>query len=94
MLRPFFMKIIIYIFWLIIIALAASFSVLNAHVVSIDYYLGTTKLFLPLLILLSVIVGMVLGIFLLLPAWFRAKRQARQAKKLADKPDDSETVLS
>ncbi len=88
------MKIIIYIFWLIIIALAAGFSVLNAHVVSIDYYLGSTQIFLPLLILLAVVVGIILGIFMMIPVWLRAKRAVRQAKKMVDNPNDSEPVLS
>lgn len=57
------MRYVYSVFWLILIVLAITFTALNAHTVLINYYLGTRLIFLPLLLLIFFVVGIILGAF-------------------------------
>ncbi len=54
-------KLIISLFLLLILAVALSFSVINAHEVVLHYYLGSIELPLAVLLALTLAVGALLG---------------------------------
>lgn len=56
------MRIVTYLFLILLVLFALIFAGLNADLVSVNYYLGTKRLPLSLLILLSFILGGLLGL--------------------------------
>ena len=56
------MRIVTYLFLILLVVFALMFAGLNADLVSINYYLGSKRLPLSLLILLSFILGGLLGL--------------------------------
>lgn len=74
------MRYIIALFWLIVVVLAIVFVTLNSYSVSLNYYVGKTDLYMPLLLVIAIVVGIVLGVFAMLPVWLRAKSQRRKLK--------------
>ena len=56
------MRIVTYLFLILLVVLALIFAGLNADLVSVNYYLGTKRLPLSLLILLSFVLGGLLGL--------------------------------
>ena len=82
------MRIISYVFLLIIIILGVTFATLNSQVVTINYYLGHNNMPLSLLLVSVFAAGCILG--LLVSAWIvlKTKMQNRKLRKrlqLADK---------
>ncbi|OGT47717.1 MAG: hypothetical protein A3F17_04125 [Gammaproteobacteria bacterium RIFCSPHIGHO2_12_FULL_41_15] len=59
------MRYLLYIFWFFLIVIGVSFSALNAESVHLDYYIGDTNIFLPLLLIITVLIGIALGSILL-----------------------------
>ncbi len=51
-----------YIFWILIIIIGVTFTGINAHWVYLDYYFGTTHIFLPILLVITMAIGALLGI--------------------------------
>lgn len=82
------MRIISYLFILIVILFGISFAVLNLDAVTINYYFGQSSLPLSLLLVLvfalGCLIGMVVGFLLLLKAKLRNYR-LRQRLRLAEK---------
>lgn len=74
------MRIIAYIFWTIIILLAISFATLNSHSVIVNYYFGKINIYLPLLMLIELVIGAILGMIAMLPTIFKQKSKNRQSK--------------
>jgi putative membrane protein len=74
------MKYIAYVFWLLIIIVATTFSSLNSHSVELNYYLGTLSLSLSLLLLMALCLGLVLGVLMILPSLIRTKCGQRKLK--------------
>ena len=79
------MKYLYLLFWLIVIVVIASFTILNAHSVNFDYYFSSFKIFLPLLLLFTLVLGIIIGNLLMLPSLLRNKRRLHQAKQAAKK---------
>lgn len=77
------MRVLAGIFWLIIIVLAVVFSALNSHAVHFNYYLGSFNIYLPLLLLIVLVLGALLGIVAMLPKLIRAKAKHRRLKQQA-----------
>ncbi len=75
------MRYLVGVFWIITIMLIIIFVVLNSHSIELNYYMGKTDIYLPLLLCSSMILGALFGIVAMLPAWFRAKNDRRKAKK-------------
>ena len=75
------MRIILYIILLIIVLLGATFAYLNADLVTFNYYLGERLIPLSLLLVLSLGVGLLLGIFVMAVSWIRLKKNNRSLKK-------------
>lgn len=78
------MKYIGYVFWLVVILIAIVFASLNSHTIILDYYFGKVSLYFPLLILIGLVIGAVLGMFAMM-AWVikikGANRKLRQRIK-------------
>jgi uncharacterized membrane protein YciS (DUF1049 family) len=74
------MRIISYVLILLIILLGITFAVRNDTPVSLDYYLGTTKIALSLLMVYCLGIGIVLGFLAIIYPWFKLKRRNRVLK--------------
>ena len=74
------MRYFIYLFWLLFILVCVSFVVLNSNQVTVNYYIGKSAIYLPLLLLLVLVVGSVFGIIGILPVLIRQKSLARKLK--------------
>lgn len=75
------MRYFTYIFWAIIVLIVVSFASLNSHKVSVNFYIHQSNIYFPLLLLLVLIVGCVLGILSMMPGWLKAKNNARKLRK-------------
>lgn len=74
------MRYLIALFWLIVIILAIIFVALNSRTIELNYYVGNHTVYLPLLLFVVLVIGAVLGIFAMVPAWLRAKHEKRKVK--------------
>lgn len=79
------MRIVRYILIVLLLLFALSFALLNAGNVELNYYLGTVKIALSLLLVLTFAIGCVVG-FLISMSWYlKARWEARKInKKLAE----------
>ncbi|MFV9989144.1 MAG: lipopolysaccharide assembly protein LapA domain-containing protein [Coxiella endosymbiont of Dermacentor nuttalli] len=68
------MRYIFYLFWILIILLGITFTVLNPQEIVLNYYLDTKSIYLPLFILLVLLIGVALGIIAFLPSWIKNKK--------------------
>ncbi len=76
---------------LVLLGVTIAFSVINAHPVVINYYLGSAELPLALLVVICLILGILIG-FLLALGWvlrlrvdlLRTRRQLKTAQKELD----------
>ena len=66
---------------LIVIILGVAFSVLNAENIQLNYYLGSVELPLSLVLVISMIVGAILGIFASLSLIIGSRRSATKLKR-------------
>lgn len=74
------MRYLVYMFWLLLIMLGISFSALNAENVHLDYYIGDTNIFLPLLLIILLLIGILLGFLLFSRPLLSLKLQNRHLK--------------
>ncbi|MCH9644641.1 MAG: LapA family protein [Gammaproteobacteria bacterium] len=74
------MRYIIYTFWILFVALCVSFVVLNSHMVEVNYYVGSTRMYFPLLLLILLVVGSIIGIITMLPVLVRQKTSGHKLK--------------
>ncbi|WP_264435522.1 lipopolysaccharide assembly protein LapA domain-containing protein [Coxiella endosymbiont of Dermacentor marginatus] len=74
------MRYIFYLFWVLIILLGITFTVLNPQKIVLNYYLDTKSIYLPLLILLVLLIGVALGIIAFLPSWIKNKKTVWRLK--------------
>lgn len=82
------MRLLSYIFLLIIIVLGVSFATLNSGVVTLHYYLGHKTMPLSLLLVSVFIIGCLLGVLVALGIIIKLKLKnykTRQRLKLAEK---------
>jgi putative membrane protein len=78
------MRFIQYIFVFVLLLVALTFALLNANPVEISYYVGTAKLPLSLLLVITFAIGCVIGLLITVSWYWRARWDARKlAKKLA-----------
>lgn len=73
------------IFSILILSLVAllgiSFAILNAHPVSVHYYIGARDVPLSLLLFLSLVLGILIGLFSLYPRIFKLKLENRRLRR-------------
>ncbi len=73
------MRFFSYIFWIFIVLCGVVFVVANSHSVEIDYYLGKEDIYLPLLLLIELAIGALLGLIALMPHLLKLKAELRKA---------------
>ena len=74
------MRSITYIFWFLVVLLGVVFVVLNSHSVPINYYIGKTEIYYPLLLLIELAVGALFGIITMLPIIIKQKANILRLK--------------
>lgn len=82
------MRILMIIFYLVLILVGVSFAVLNASPVSINLYFTTFKLPISVLMTITLGIGVLIGAFLLLTKYWRLKIEHHKIKsqlKLTEK---------
>ena len=67
------MRLFSYIFCIILIILGVSFSVLNSHDVSINYFVAQKIIYFPLLVLILLFMGALLSVIAMLPMIIKMK---------------------
>jgi len=75
------MRYINLIFWIIIVLLGISFVVLNSRSVLVNYYIGEVNAYLPLLLLIEIIIGAIIGVLAMLPSVIRHKNALRKCRQ-------------
>ncbi len=74
------MRIISFIFLIILILLGITFAILNAEAVNINYYFGHSQLPLSLLLVLTFSIGLLIGLLVCSVFYLRAKRENYRLK--------------
>lgn len=74
------MRYVLYVFWVFIILLGLTFAALNSQKITLNYYLDTQTIYLPLLILVTLLIGAMLGVVVILPSLIKSKQAARRLK--------------
>lgn len=74
-------KLIGFLFGLVIVLFGLSFALLNAELVTIHFYFGAQELPLSLVIVLSVILGAVLGVIAALALVLRQRRELARERR-------------
>lgn len=74
------MRFISFLILCIVALVTFSFAVLNAQKVPIDYYIGTNEVPLSILLVLTFVIGLIIGIILLLPSQLRLKFELRRLR--------------
>lgn len=77
------MRYIAYIFWFIVIILGVLFATLNSNSIAINFYIKSFNVYLPLLLLIELAIGALLGMLAVLPALIRVKAGNRKLKQRA-----------
>ena len=75
------MRIIGYLFFLVIVVIGVTFAYLNAHSVIFNYYFGTKSLPLSLLLVFALGIGLLLGLIVMFLSWLKLKRSNRKIRK-------------
>lgn len=74
------MRIVMTIFYLLLIIVGVSFAALNAMSVQVNFYFTTLKMPISVLMILMLGVGILLGFFLFLCRYWRLKGEHRKIK--------------
>jgi len=75
------MRLITYAFWILVVLIGASFAVINSHTVTIHYYVGSINVYVPLLLLVELAIGALLGIVAMMPKHIKVKNSARKSRQ-------------
>lgn len=74
-------KIISSVFFLILVLFGIIFAVLNSEMVALNYYFDTQQVPLSLIMLLSMIIGAVIGVLVSMAQLLKARRDVSKLKK-------------
>ena len=85
------MRVISYIFSILLIIIGVTFATLNAETVKINFYISELNLPLSLVIVLSIAIGLLIGILFGI-IWYM--RQRREIARLKNKLKVSETEVN
>lgn len=69
------MRVISLIFLFVLILLGITFAGLNAELVQLNYYIGQISLPVSMLVVFSIGVGLIIGLFLAIMVYFRLRRR-------------------
>lgn len=75
------MRIITILFFVLVLLLGISFACLNADLVEINYYIGTARFPLSLLLVMALAIGACVGFFVGFGLYWRARCQNRRLGK-------------
>ena len=75
------MKYIFCAFWLVVMAIGVTFSGLNSRMVLINYYLDEKQVHLPILLLIVLAIGVLLGFVTLFPTLIKKKHANRRLRQ-------------
>lgn len=67
-----------YLIWFLVLIVGVTFSSLNSYPVQVNYYFGSTQLMLPILILIAMAIGALLGIFAFFKSWWGRVQENRR----------------
>ena len=87
------MRIISYLFWLLIIALVVIFTIINSHVIDINFYFKSVRIYLPLLLFLILFLGSILGVLAMVPFILKLQNKIRLLKRRADQAEQEVSNL-
>lgn len=87
------MRVIFYLFWLMVVVLGVTFASLNSHAVDINYYFNQSHIHLPILLLITLILGAFLGIVGLLPTLAKSNYVNRRLKSRVKQVEKEVTNL-
>lgn len=73
------MRLFSMILWIILIVLGVSFAVLNSQSISINYFLGPKIIYFPLLVLILLFCGALIGMIALIPFMVRLRKKRHEA---------------
>ena len=92
------MRFITYAFWILVVLIGVSFAIINSHTVTIHYYVGSVDVYVPLLLLIELAIGALLGIVSMMPKYVKLKNSARKSrqriKKLEQEVKNLQETLS
>ena len=74
------MRYLSYIFWILVILVGITFASLNPQRITLNYYLDTKSVHLPLMVLATLVIGALLGVIAMLPTLLKSKGSARRLK--------------
>ena len=74
------MKYLMTFFWFVIAFIVVIFTVLNSDSLTINFYVGTVSVYFPLVLLIFLLIGSVLGLFALVPVLVRSKQKNTKLK--------------
>jgi len=90
------MKIVSFLFLIIVIVLGVTFAILNAGAVEINYYFASSKVTLSLLLAYVLGVGMLIGLLASLPSLIRLKKdnikQKNKIKQVKQEVDNLRSI--
>jgi len=81
-------RIFAYIFWILIILLGVSFALMNSRSVEVHYLAGKIEIYLPLLMLIELVIGALLGVIAMLPKIFKLKAVIRKSRQQTKQLED------
>ena len=67
------MRLLYLLLWIVVIIFGVTFGLLNARYVRLDYYFPTSEMLLPILLAITLIIGIVLGWLSMSPVLWRAR---------------------
>lgn len=76
-----FMRFLSIIIWIVIALLIIIFAALNSYTVTLHYYVNSVNVYFPLLLIIAVALGVILGVFIMLPHIYREKKTSRTLKR-------------
>lgn len=74
------MKYILFIFWALVIIIGVTFASLNSQMIKINYYAGEASMHLPILLMLALVCGVILGMIAMVPWVLKSKQTSRRLK--------------
>ena len=74
------MKYVSYLFWLLVVVVCVFFAAINSETVSVNYYFSTVAVYFPLLLIIILFVGFILGVVATLPMVIRLKSRNRHQR--------------
>lgn len=72
------MRYISLVFWVFIIIMGAVFALQNSQLIEIHYYFGHARVYFPLLMVLLLAMGALLGVCAMLPSYLKKSHNARK----------------